>query len=127
MELHALTRIGDLIGCSVENRNDELLGTINDFIVNANGCISYIILSFGGVLGVGARMVPIPWNMIETTDRKFLADIQESMLEDAPTFVQESWLLMSENEWHDIVDKYYLGESRTQTESTGGEEPRMIH
>jgi hypothetical protein len=127
MEAHALTRIGDLIGCSVENRNDELLGTINDLIVNASGCISYIILSHGGVLGVGARMVPIPWNMIETTDRKFLADIQESVLEEAPTFVQESWLLMSENEWRDIVDKYFLGESRTQTESTGGEEPRIIH
>jgi hypothetical protein len=123
----ALTRIGDLIGCSVENRKDELLGTIHDFIVNANGCISYIILSYGGVLGVGARMVPIPWNMIEITDRKFVADVQTPALDEAPSFVQESWLLMPEHEWHDIVDKYFSGESGTQIESTGAEEPRMIH
>ena len=50
-----------LIGMEVRNDQGEDLGTIKDLVINLeSGTVSYAVLSSGGVLGVGEKLLAVP-------------------------------------------------------------------
>jgi sporulation protein YlmC with PRC-barrel domain len=50
-----------LIGTEVQNEQGENLGEIKDIVINFdNGAVSYAVLSAGGVLGVGEKLLAVP-------------------------------------------------------------------
>lgn len=50
-----------LIGMSVQNQQGEDLGDIKDIVINLeSGSVSYAVLSSGGVLGVGEKLLAVP-------------------------------------------------------------------
>jgi sporulation protein YlmC with PRC-barrel domain len=55
----------ELIGLSVQNASGENVATISDIIVDRTGAAKKIVLSEGGVLGVGARLVAVPASAIK--------------------------------------------------------------
>lgn len=59
--LGQVTRISDVIGLEVRNLQDEKLGKVNDLAVDvASGRIVEVIVSTGGVLGVGSTLIAVP-------------------------------------------------------------------
>ena len=67
----ALDRRHDLIsslkveGTPVFDRHAEKIGTIHSIMLDkVSGQVAYAVLSFGGFLGFGSRVYPLPWSML---------------------------------------------------------------
>ncbi len=59
-------RLTDLIGWDVRNDEDEEIGEVEDLILQQNGEVM-TILSVGGFLGVGEKMIRVPLSRLEIT------------------------------------------------------------
>ena len=64
MEFKVPMRVSEMLKTTVENRHKEKLGTIQDFMVGADGRLKYAILSHGGFLGIGDVLIPIPFDAL---------------------------------------------------------------
>jgi sporulation protein YlmC with PRC-barrel domain len=54
-------KASETIGLPVVNRQDEELGEIHDLVVSPTGArLSHIVVSTGGVLGIGDTLRPVP-------------------------------------------------------------------
>jgi sporulation protein YlmC with PRC-barrel domain len=58
-------RTSKVVGLSVYNDNNENVGSINDLLTDKNGTIKAAVISAGGVLGVGAHLVAVPFDKIK--------------------------------------------------------------
>lgn len=57
----------ELTGEPVQNSEGEDLAQIDDFVIDQDGKISHVIVSFGGFLGLGDKEVMLPWEQLEIT------------------------------------------------------------
>ena len=81
-------------GEPVVNLQGETLGEIEDIMLDVrSGRIAYIVLSVGGLLGIGEKYFAIPWHALTLdTDRKcFVLDADKERLKNAPGFDKERW------------------------------------
>ena len=53
-------RASKVIGAPVYNEQDERVGTVDDLIITPDRSLSYAVVSVGGFLGLGKRLVAIP-------------------------------------------------------------------
>jgi hypothetical protein len=60
-------RAGKLIGASVTNDKNEDIGKIDDIIID-NNRVMYAVLQVGGFLGVGSRLVAVPYDSLKIDD-----------------------------------------------------------
>ena len=58
-------RTSQLIGATVYSSNGDSLGTVSDLLTGDNGQIDQVVISTGGVLGIGGRMVEVPLNQLK--------------------------------------------------------------
>jgi sporulation protein YlmC with PRC-barrel domain len=78
-----------LIGNVVRNRQDEALGKVEDFMIDLEtGRVAYVVLSFGGFLGVGNKLFAVPSNAftLDSPRHAFILDVSKERLEEAPGF-----------------------------------------
>ena len=63
-----------IVGSNVVNEKNEAIGKIDDLIISRDDRALYAILSVGGFLGVGNRLVAIPYDRLapSTDNRKFV-------------------------------------------------------
>jgi hypothetical protein len=69
-KLAAGYRASKVIGSSVVNDANETIGTIDDLLVSRDGKQPYAVLSVGGFLGMGTRLVVVPYEMLRFADKK---------------------------------------------------------
>jgi hypothetical protein len=85
-------RLSDIMDMDVVSRDNKSIGKFEDFIVDRSGKISFAILSMGGLLGVGEKLVPIPFEFVERNVRfnrdkdDLVIDMTQAELEKAPRF-----------------------------------------
>ena len=99
-----------LRGNDVYNRQDDHLGDIKEIMLDvAAGRVSYAVLSFGGVLGMGEKLFAVPWRalMLDTLNKRCTLDVSKSRLESAPGFDKDNWPDMSDQTWAKGVHHYY--------------------
>lgn len=63
-------RASELVGATVYNSDGKSIGTINDLLVSSDGSISNAVISVGGFLGIGQKLVEIPFNQIKFVPSK---------------------------------------------------------
>jgi sporulation protein YlmC with PRC-barrel domain len=83
-----------LIGNKVYNNEDEKLGDIMDIMVNIHsGHIEYMIIEFGGFLGIGEKLFAVPFKALalDTERHAFILNQKREVLENAPGFDKEHW------------------------------------
>ncbi len=101
---------GTLEGNDVYNSADEVLGSIQDIMLDVpHGRIAYAVLSRGGVLGIGDRLYAIPWSALTLdTDRKcFVLDVASERLERDKGFDKDDWPSMADEAWARQTYAYY--------------------
>lgn len=59
-----------IIGASVINDTNDTVGKIDDLIISADGKAPYAVLSVGGFLGLGNRLVVVPYSSLKFVDDK---------------------------------------------------------
>jgi sporulation protein YlmC with PRC-barrel domain len=62
-------RSSQIAGTTVYNDRDERIGTVDDLIVGQDGRISEAVLSVGGFLGLGVKLVAVPYNQLRFEPR----------------------------------------------------------
>ena len=84
---------GDLLGSrlmdlNVKNAQDETVGEIDDIVIGADGRITHVIVSTGGVLGVGAKKVQLPWSdlKVDASGEKATSSMTAEQLKSAPEY-----------------------------------------
>lgn len=58
-------RASKVVGLNVYNDQNENIGSINDLLMDKNGSIKAAVISVGGFLGVGSRLVALPYEKIK--------------------------------------------------------------
>jgi sporulation protein YlmC with PRC-barrel domain len=58
-------RTSKVVGLSVYNDKSENVGSINDLLTDKSGNIKAAVISAGGVLGVGAHLVAVPFDKVK--------------------------------------------------------------
>ena len=66
-------RTSKIVGSSVYNDHDEKIGSIDDLVVNSDHSLT-AVLSVGGVMGMGAKMVAVPFNKLQFGNTKESSD-----------------------------------------------------
>ncbi len=59
-------RSDQLLDTDLVSPGDETLGSVHDLVLNPHtGKIAYLIISRGGLFGIGASYVPVPWGAVK--------------------------------------------------------------
>jgi sporulation protein YlmC with PRC-barrel domain len=91
-----------IIGDKVENLEGEDLGTIKNLMINLEtGNVQYVVLQFGGFLGMGDKLFAIPFSELSVDPLReiFVLNRDKEYLKQAPGFDQDHW--------PDTNDHYY--------------------
>ncbi|HWQ84191.1 MAG TPA: PRC-barrel domain-containing protein [Anaerolineales bacterium] len=99
-----------LTGDPVHNLAGETLGKLEEIMIDLeSGRVAYVVLSFGGFLGMGDKLFAIPWEAITVdTDKKAIVlNVSKEVLENAPGFDKDHWPDTSEHAWLTDIYAYY--------------------
>ena len=105
-------RASKLVGLHVRNMDGEKLGKVEDLVVNVeNGKISYIAMSFGGILGLGDKLFAIPYDQVKfdhgQDEMFFVVNMTKEKLQAAPGFDKNNWPNFADPNWSQKIDNYY--------------------
>ena len=99
-----------LDGDKVMSSDGEDVGKIKEIMLDVyTGRIAYAVMSSGGFLGIGDKLLAIPWNALTLdTDRKcFLLSVSSETVRNAPGFDKDHWPTMADAAWASDLHSYY--------------------
>jgi sporulation protein YlmC with PRC-barrel domain len=108
-----------IIGEAVINRKKESLGTILELVFDTEqGSMVYVVLSFGGFMGMGHKLFAIPWEAFEFSpaEYKLILNVSKEKLKNAPGFDPENWPDFADRSWGERVHNYYGYRARWSTD-----------
>ncbi len=100
----------DIIGVEVQNTQAENLGKVEAIMLDKmQGRVAYVVLSFGGFLGMGDKLFAMPWAMFSYNSAKdcLEIDVQKEALKNSPGFDKYDWPDMSNATWRTSINKHY--------------------
>jgi len=93
-----ITPASSLQGEKVVNRKGEELGEIKEVVLDlTSNSIAYVVISFGGFMGVGNKLFGIPLSSLTMNidENIYILDIDKERLKEAPGFDRDKWLNLS--------------------------------
>ena len=76
-----------IVGSPVVNEHNEKIGMVDDLIIEPSEMVPYAILSVGGFLGIGDRLVVVPFSSLKISSNKIeLPGATKNELEAMPEF-----------------------------------------
>lgn len=94
-----------IIGDKVENIKGEKLGEIKNIMMNVHtGCTEYIVLEYGGLMGMGSKLFAIPYKALSLNpDKKvFILNRDKEFLNSAPGFDKDHWPETNSRHWEEV-------------------------
>ena len=81
-------RVSKLIGAAVYNKQNQQLGTIDDLILDQGNKATLAVVSVGGLLGVGSKLVAEPYSALQKggDGKLILPDATKESLNTMPSF-----------------------------------------
>ena len=80
-------RASKVIGSSVLNEAGDTVGKVDDVIIGEDGKAPFVVLAVGGFLGIGDKLVVLPYEQMKTMDRKIvMPGATRDALKDLPSF-----------------------------------------
>lgn len=121
-----------VIGTAVYNAAGDRLGTIHSVMLHKiSGRVAYAVMSFGGVLGIGERYHPLPWDVLTYDEEKggYNVDKTEDQLRAAPHYSREELDRLDYGESGGRIRDYYgvggaggsMGNSTSTSSAFGGD------
>ena len=83
-----------IIGDKVHNMANEHMGEIKDIMIDiTTGKIDYVVIEFGGFLGIGIKYFAVPFSALQVDGEKksFVFNQKKEVLEKAPGFNMDHW------------------------------------
>lgn len=80
-------RTSKVVGASVVNSNNETIGKIDDLIVTPDDKVPFAVVSVGGFLGIGDKLVVVPYSSFSMNkDQVVLAGATKDSLKALPDY-----------------------------------------
>ncbi|WP_206956976.1 PRC-barrel domain-containing protein [Trinickia acidisoli] len=116
-----------LDGDKVLSADGQDVGKIKEIMLDVyTGRVAYAVMSSGGFLGIGDKLLAIPWSALTLdTDRKcFLLSVAADTVKRAPGFEKDHWPAMADMAWASELHDYYgsapyWGSSMERVETRG--------
>jgi hypothetical protein len=99
-------------GTAVYGRDGHRLGSIYNFMVDKlSGRVEYAVMRYGGMMGLGQRYYPLPWQILtyDTRQSGYRIEMTERDLQDAPSFDRETEPHFNESYGDRVHSWYGLG------------------
>jgi sporulation protein YlmC with PRC-barrel domain len=99
-----------IVGERVHNPQGDDLGKVEALMIElVTGRVAYVVLSFGGFLGVGNKLFAIPWSALSMDQerKECILNVDKETLDNAPGFDKEHWPDMSDTQWATEVHAHY--------------------
>ena len=99
-----------IIGSKVVNMKEETLGKIGDLIVDIDtGRIVYAVLDSGGFLGIGDKLLPVPWESLAALPSEgiFFLNQSKEQMKNAPAFNRNNFPNMTDMGWGEGISRHY--------------------
>jgi len=115
-------RASKLIGMDVKNAQGDKLGKIDDVVVDIdNERAAYVVLSSGGALGIGDKMVAVPAASFKVGNDKdgVILNATAEQLKKAPTFDAKDKANFSRDSYRTEVDRYFFKEETIRHTQAG--------
>ena len=96
-------------GTAVYNPEGVKLGSIDDLMIDkASGNVRYAELEFGGFLGMGTDLYPLPWSKLRysTEHDGYVVPLTEAQLEGAPRYSAEARPDYNDDYGRKVYDHY---------------------
>jgi sporulation protein YlmC with PRC-barrel domain len=103
-------KASSIIGTNVFNPEGDSLGDIKEIVIDpSTGRVAYVVVSFGGFLGMGEKLFAIPFSAFRynVTNMEYVINVTKERLEDAPGFDSNHWPIMSDEQWNRDIYTYY--------------------
>ncbi|MEN5083266.1 PRC-barrel domain-containing protein [Bosea sp. TWI1241] len=86
-----MLRGSELTGRAVQNNQEQSVGTVSDVLVTGDGRVGALLLSVGGVMGIGAKTIAISYDAfrpMRASDGavKLVLDLAPETLQTAPPY-----------------------------------------
>jgi sporulation protein YlmC with PRC-barrel domain len=94
----------------VLSSDGDEVGKIKEIMLDVKaGRIAYAVMASGGFLGIGEKLLAIPWSALALdTDRKcFLLEVSSARVKEAPGFDKEHWPSMADPSWATTLHEFY--------------------
>jgi len=116
-----VNKASSLTGMAVRNNANEKLGDVKDIVFDlSTGKIGYVVLSVGGFLGIGDKLIAVPPSAFTSAPDgdALLLDADKAKLQAAPGFAQTAWPSVHDPTFGTYwkTDRDALGTSGTGTE-----------
>jgi len=106
----AIVNADNVIGVEVKNNQDESLGEVQALMIDKlTGEVAYVVLSYGGFLGMGDKLFALPWSIFsyDANDDCFKIPLNQAQLKNSPGFDKDKWPDMSSQQWRDSIQNHY--------------------
>lgn len=96
-------------GTKVYSRSGDKLGSITDLVIDkVSGQVRYAALEFGGFLGMGTDVYPLPWSKLHYDPSKdgYVVDLAKEQLEKAPKYLRDDNSAYTDEYGRRVYDYY---------------------
>ena len=103
-----IVKTADVIGKDVKSARLEDLGEVEEIVMDKNtGEARYVVVSFGGFMGLGEDYYAFPWRSISynKAEECFILNVDKSKLKKEYGFNKNQWPDVAT--WSTTVDRYY--------------------
>lgn len=110
MQYRRLLSSRSLIGTKVCNADGETLGRIEEIMINTHtGNVGYLVLSFGGFLGIGDKLFAVPFESVNVDQyhEHVRLNVDRDRLETAPGFDKDNWPDFADQSFQSKINNYY--------------------
>lgn len=108
---HHLIMASRVTHTPVFNRAGERMGHVDDLSIDkVSGQVNCAILAMGGFLGLGERLHPVPWSMLDYDPVRagYVVSLDKEVLEKAPSLTREELEELGAGQsWRESVYDYY--------------------
>lgn len=99
-----------LIGDKVSNSQEENLGSLKEIMLDVDtGKVAYGVLETGAVLGLGGKLLAIPWEAfgVDESHHRLILDVPKETLKNAEGFDKDDWPDVTDVEFGRRTHEYY--------------------
>lgn len=103
-------KTANIIGTKVVNRQHEDMGQVEEVVIDVfNGRIAYLVLSFGGFLGMGEKLYAVPWKALHYHKelKVYVINLTHDQINQAPGFEKETWPEFADERWNRKLHEHY--------------------
>lgn len=96
-------------GTNVFNPNRDKLGSIESLVIDKiSGQVRYAVMNFGGFLGIGSDVYPLPWEAMkyDTDLGGYVVSLSKEQLQGAPSYDKNHVPNYSDEYGRKVYDHY---------------------